>query len=302
VIIEVENLVKRYGGLTAVDDISFDVAAGAVFAFLGANCDGKTTTINCLTTILGFDSGVLRVNGHLVGPDNAVIRREIGVVFQESVLDPLLTVRENLYTRARFYGLGSAAAGRIAELAAMIDLGDFLDQRYGNLSGGQQRRVDIARALVHSPSIIFLDEPTAGLDPKSRENVWSTIAAIRAQAGLSVLLTTHYMEETERSDDIVIIDRGRIIARGTPAQLRAQHSHDRLRVRGPDLAALEEAARHAGHPTSRTVDVVEISVDASAQALAFLTANQARIDDFEFQHGSMDDVFLTLTERTEADR
>src|SRR6478735_3184865 len=267
--ITVSGLTKRYRGVTAVDDISFDVDDGQVFAFLGTNGAGKSTTIGCLTTTLAFDAGAIEVAGHDVVSDGEKVRESVGVVFQDSLLDPMLTVRENLALRASFAHLDRSRAGiRIAELAELIELGDLLGRRYGQLSGGQRRRVDIARALLNQPRILFLDEPTAGLDPASRALVWRTIGELRRTSGLTVFLTTHYMEETEEADRVCIIDRGRIIADGTPAELRAQHSNSVLTVTSSDPTALVALARDCGgHPQSDG-ERVEIAVDDALMARA----------------------------------
>src|SRR4051794_25444366 len=237
--IMVSGLIKRYRGVTAVDGISFDVDDGQVFAFLGTNGAGKSTTIGCLTTTLALDGGTIRIAGHDVVSDGEKVRETVGVVFQDSLLDPMLTVRENLALRASFAHLNRHDTGRrITALAELIQLEDFLNKRYGQLSGGQRRRVDIARALLHEPRILFLDEPTAGLDPASRAVVWRTIQELRRTSGLTVFLTTHYMEETEEADRVCIIDQGRIVADGTPAELRAAHSRSVLTVTSDDPSAL----------------------------------------------------------------
>lgn len=299
--INVSHLVKKYGDFTAVNDISFAVPAGSVFAFLGTNGAGKTTTIGCLTTTNEITSGSVTINGRRVGRDDAAIRHDIGVVFQQSLLDPLLTVRENLESRARFYKLGAQIQPRIAELAKLISLESILDQRYGRLSGGQKRRADIARALLHNPRILFLDEPTAGLDPKSREQVWQTIDDLQKRIGLTVFLTTHYMEETERADMVYVIDVGNIIAHGTPAELRAAHSHDELLLVAPHAAAATAIAKALTKQTyayNKKGKELRVAVDSSRTALALLKEHEAHIQDFEFRHGSMDDVFLQLTDST----
>ncbi|HWK21352.1 MAG TPA: ABC transporter ATP-binding protein [Microbacteriaceae bacterium] len=274
------GLTKRYRDTVAVDDVSFDVPSGSVFAFLGTNGAGKSTTIGCLTTVLPFDSGDLTVAGHDVRRDGDAVRKSIGVVFQDSVLDGALTVRENLAIRARPY-LASAALirERIATLSALVELDEFIDRRYARLSGGQRRRVDIARALVHDPVILFLDEPTTGLDPASRALVWRTIHELRERTGLTVFLTTHYMEETEEADRVCIIDHGRIIADGTPAQLRARHSSSVLTL--TTAAGVEQRA-----------------VADAAEAKRILWELGDAVTDFEFRHGRMDDVFLALTGRS----
>lgn len=300
--ISVRGLTKSYGSTTAVDDISFDVEPGSVFAFLGTNGAGKSTTIGCLTTVNPFEAGTAEVCGYNVRSAGEDVRRNIGVVFQESILDPLLTGRENLRVRARFYSSDRAAnEARINELSALIDLGGFLDRRYGTYSGGQRRRVDIARALLPAPSIIFLDEPTAGLDPASRAIVWSTIHNLRDRHGLTVFLTTHYMEETEEADRVCIIDAGRIIADGTPAELRAKHSSSILTVTTADRPGLEAlAAELGGTVSSAEGAVVRIGVETADSARRILAGHGAAVLDFEFRHGTMDDVFLALTGRNTA--
>jgi len=296
--IEVSALTKRYEGVLAVDDISFEVAVGSVFAFLGTNGAGKSTTIGCVTTVLPFEAGEIAVDGHDVRRDAEPVRRQIGVVFQDSVLDAGLTARENLATRARFYTDDRGRIGeRIAELSGLIGLDQLLDRRYGKLSGGQRRRVDIARALLHSPSILFLDEPTAGLDPASRAIVWSTIHDLRDRHGLTVFLTTHYMEETEEADLVSIIDDGRIIAQGTPAELRAKHSHSILTVTSRDREGLGRLAAASGLAFADRGDTVELRVPDAQVARRLLADHGDDVLDFEFRHGRMDDVFLALTGR-----
>ena len=294
--IAVHGVTKRYGKTVAVDDISFEVAAGSVFAFVGTNGAGKSTTISCLTSVTDFDQGEVRVAGHDLRKDGDAVRAAIGVVFQESILDPLLTARENLLVRGRFYSAdGAAINARITELSALIGLGDFLDRRYGKFSGGERRRVDIARALMQTPSIIFLDEPTAGLDPASRAQVWSTIQELRGRHGLTVFLTTHYLEETEEADQVCLIDHGRIVAEGTPAQLRAKYSRSVLTVTSRDPAALASIVARTGRVIEGDGDLVRIAVDTADEARAILAAHGDSVADFEFRHGTMDDVFLALT-------
>lgn len=296
-VISLSHLVKRFGAVTAVDDLSLSVPTGSLFAFLGTNGAGKSTAIGCITTLLAADSGTVRVGGLTVGADDDAIRRRIGVVFQNSLLDPVLTARENLDLRAGFYGLSrDRRATRIAELAALIDLDDFLDgPAYGSLSGGQRRRVDIARALIHEPDILFLDEPTSGLDPQSREQVWTAISGLRATGALTVFLTTHYMAETEAADLVAIIDHGRLIAEGTPSQLRAEHSSSMLTLTATAEDVLPLcAARGLAAVADR--DRLHIEVSDAAVARELLIAAGPNVRDFEFRHGTMDDVFLRLTQ------
>lgn len=275
--VTVDGLTKRFREVKAVDDISFEVPSGGVFAFLGTNGAGKSTTINCLTTVIQPDRGNLTVAGHDVTTDGDQVRQAIGVVFQDSLLDDLLTVRENLYLRGLPYlGSKEQVTQRLDALTEVIDLHELLDRRYGKLSGGQKRRVDIARALLHDPKILFLDEPTAGLDPGNRQLVWQTVSALRERTGLTVFLTTHYMEETEQAELVCIIDRGRIIAQGSPGELRAKHSASILTL-------------------TTDTGTEDLTVTDAAEALRILNQRGEAVRDFEFRHGRMDDVFLNLT-------
>lgn len=293
--IVVRHLTKRYGSTVAVDDIGFEVERGSVFAFVGTNGAGKSTTISCLTTLLDADAGDVTVLGHDIRSDPAEVRAGIGVVFQESVLDPLLSVRENLRVRGSFYGTRPKAVdARIQELSSLIGLDDVLGRRYGRISGGEKRRADIARALLASPSLIFLDEPTAGLDPAGRALVWSTIRELRERHGLTVFLTTHYMEETEEADRVCMIDHGRLVAQGRPAELRARYSRSVLSVTSRDSAALTQLAKKAGCQIEPGTPA-RIFVPDAAVARRILLEHGDAVVDFEFRHGTMDDVFLAVT-------
>jgi multidrug/hemolysin transport system ATP-binding protein len=297
--IEVRGLTKRYREKLAVDDISFSVDDGGVFAFVGTNGAGKSTTIGCLTTVLPFDAGDVRVRGFDVRREGERVRQSIGVVFQDSLLDPLLSVRENLRLRGRLSRVSRAALDpKIAQLSDLIGLNEFLDRRYGKLSGGQRRRVDIARALLHEPAVLFLDEPTAGLDPASRALVWSTLHALSSSGDLTVFLTTHYLEETEEAARVCVIDDGRIIADDTPARLRAAYSRSILTVETDDPEGLITLARDMGADPARDADAVVIGVAGADQARRILAVHGHGVRDFEFRHGRMDDVFLALTGHT----
>lgn len=294
--IEVDGLVKSYRSVRAVDDVSFSVPDGQLFAFLGTNGAGKSTTIGCLTTLLRADAGSMRVAGHDVRTQAEAVRAAIGVVFQRSLLDDGLTVRENLRLRATLSRVPRGRfASRLAELSALIELDEVLDRPYGRLSGGQRRRADIARALLHEPATLFLDEPTAGLDPASRVAVWSAIARLRSDHGLTVFLTTHYMEETEEADQVCIIDAGRLVASGTPTQLRARYSRSILSITTSDPAGLLADAGPAAASVEIDGDIVRIAVAGADDARRILAAHGDRVRDFEFRHGRMDDVFLALT-------
>lgn len=294
--IEVEHLTKRYGEKTAVDDISFAAEDGGVFAFVGTNGAGKSTTIGCLTTVLSYEAGSVIVDGWDARTQGEHIRQRIGVVFQESILDPLLTARENLRLRGRLSGVSRGGIdAKISEVSRLIGLDDFLERRYGVLSGGERRRVDVARALLADPAVLFLDEPTAGLDPASRALVWTTLHELSGRRDLTIFLTTHYLEETEEAERVCIIDGGRIVADDTPARLRARHSRSVLTVTTGDPAAFVDLARRFSAEASQEGDTVVAAVQDAAVARALLSAHGDHVRDFEFRHGRMDDVFLALT-------
>ena len=295
-IIAVSNLVKRYGNVTAVGGISFSVAESALFAFLGPNGAGKSTTINVLCTSLRKNEGEVVVNGFEVGKRDDDVRRSIGVVFQHSVLDDLLTVRENLDVRASFYGIrGAALKKRVDYLVDVVGLGDFIDRRYGKLSGGQRRRADVARALVSTPKILFLDEPTTGLDPQTRLRVWSSIHEMQRRDKMTVFMTTHYMEEAASADDVAIIDGGKIAAQGTPAALKAQYSSDTLIVVPREMDGIEAVIAASGHTMTRRNDTVTVPVRDSLDALDVLKRIEPHVASFEVIQGNMDSVFMAVT-------
>jgi len=294
--IGVSNLTKKYRDVTAVDGVSFTVDDATTFAFLGTNGAGKSTTIGCLTTVLDLTDGQAEIAGLDVRRQGAQVRETIGVVFQDSLLDPTLTVAENLLFRARINRLSAAhAKRRIDELAEFLAFSDFVSRPYGKLSGGQRRRVDIARALLHDPAILFLDEPTAGLDPASRATVWKAIHELRANGGLTVFLTTHYMEETEHADQVCVIEQGHIIAEGTPAHLRARYSQSTLTVTSSNPPALMKLADEAHADAQCDGSIVQVNVPDARIARTLLGEHGDDVLDFEFRHGRMDDVFLALT-------
>ncbi len=295
-IIEVHGLSKTFGDLQAVKGIDFYVESGKLFAFLGPNGAGKSTTIDMICTLLKPDSGKAFINGFGLGTEDQDIRESIGVVFQESLLDPLLTVRENLLTRARFYKIPkSELKGRVEKAAISADVMDFIDRPYGKLSGGQRRRADIARALVNTPKILFLDEPTTGLDPQTRRSVWETIAHLQKESGLTVFLTTHYMEEAASADYIVIIDDGRIVAKGTPFALRNTYSSDALKIEPSDRTALISLLQEHDIPYTEKNELITIKLSGTEEAFSILKLTEPLIHRFEVQHGTMDDVFINIT-------
>lgn len=295
-IIEVRNLCKSYGDVVAVDNISFDVKKGGLFAFLGPNGAGKSTTIDMICTFLAPDSGSVTVNGLSLGKDDLKIRREIGAVFQDGLLDPRLTVYENLKIRGGFYGLkGAALKSAVLFAAETAGVSDFLNRRYGRLSGGQRRRADIARALINTPKILFLDEPTTGLDPQTRLNVWQTVAELCNKTDMTVFLTTHYMEEAEAADRVVVIDNGKIAAEGTPAQLRQKYASDRLVLFPADEDALCNELLKNGYLFKRSVDKYVFELGSTLDAIPIIEKAKPYISGFEVSEGSMDDAFIGIT-------
>jgi multidrug/hemolysin transport system ATP-binding protein len=296
--IEVSGLVKNYGKLTAVDGISFDVEEGKLFAFLGPNGAGKSTTINIICTILSMTAGSVKVFGHAIGSQDEAIRRDIGVVFQDSVLDKLLTVKENLLIRASFYGKGAGnIEARLEQVAQTTGIKDYLNRPYGQLSGGQRRRADIARALMNTPKMLFLDEPTTGLDPQTRARIWETINGLKQKEGVTVFLTTHYMEEAAVADDVAIIDHGKIVARGTPDDLRLRFSSDKLRLIPKDMTTTMLYLDGLGRTYETKTGVIELKLKDSLEALSLLNQLEGSIRGFEVLRGDMDDVFISITGR-----
>ncbi|MBR1390338.1 MAG: ABC transporter ATP-binding protein [Lachnospiraceae bacterium] len=292
--ITVENLTKKYKEHTAVDGISFTVREGELFAFLGENGAGKSTTINMLCTILKKTSGSAKVFDYELGREDGAIRDSIGIVFQNSVMDNKLKVKENLYTRGSYYGLTKKEIDtRLAPFFEAFELGEIWNRKYEKLSGGQRRRVDIIRALINNPRILFLDEPTTGLDPKSRKIVWNYIDYLRREEKMTIFLTTHYMEETKDADNVVILDRGKVIADGSPLELKNQYAASRLVW----YTAREERAEQLLKGYEYTYDADHYNLYFKDEITEFLYEHKGEITDFEVIKGSMDDVFLKLTGR-----
>lgn len=293
--IEVNKLQKKYGDMTAVNNISFSVKQGELFAFLGENGAGKSTTINMLSTILPRTSGEARLMGHELGKEDDLIRNEIGIVFQNSVLDNKLTVKQNLMTRGAYYGYSkSEMADRLKGFWEEFNLEEIWNRKYEKLSGGQRRRVDIVRALIHKPSILFLDEPTTGLDPMSRKMVWDYINHLRRHEKLTIFLTTHYMEETAEADNVVIMDKGNIIAEGTPAELKSRYTGKKLIWYTEECEKNKQILENSNvHKYQYEADHYNIAMDEGITE--FVWKNRDIVKDFEVIKGTMDDVFLTLT-------
>ena len=291
-ILEIAHLCKSFGDVKAVRDLSFQVREGELFAFLGVNGAGKSTTINILCGQLPKDGGEVRVCGTDLDTDPDRIKRQLGVVFQNSVLDRELSVRDNLESRAALYSIhGDAFRRRLAELAALLQFDDLLKRPVGKLSGGQRRRIDVARALLHRPRILILDEPTTGLDPQTRSVLWQVVGDLRRREGMTVFLTTHYMEEAADADYVVILDHGAIAAEGTPLQLKNTYTGDFVTLYGVD----EADVRRLGAPYEAVRDAYRVSVPNTAAATELICQNPALFRDYEITKGKMDDVFLAVT-------
>ncbi len=291
-IIEIKNLFKSFGDVKAVSDLSFKVKKGELFAFLGVNGAGKSTTISVMCGTLEKDSGSVVINGEDIDKDSEFVKRSLGIVFQHSVLDKSLSVYDNLEHRASLYGIyGQAFKSRLKELTELLDFKDLLKRTVGKLSGGQRRKVDVARALLHSPEILVLDEPTTGLDPQTRMNLWYVIEKLRKENGMTVFLTTHYMEEAGDADYVVIIDGGKIVAEGTPLQLKNTYTGDFIHVYGID----DNTALQLGIPFEKVGSAHRFSVADTSEATALIVKHPEIFKDYEVTKGKMDSVFLNVT-------
>ena len=291
-IIEISELKKHYGQVKAVDGISFKVKKGELFSFLGLNGAGKSTTISIICGTLKKDSGTVLINGNEIKDNERGIKSSIGVVFQGSVLDRHLSVYENLRSRAALYSItGKAFEKRLRELSELLDLSDILKRPLNKLSGGQKRRIDIARALLHSPELLILDEPTTGLDPQTRKTVWSVIDSLRRKYGITVFLTTHYMEEAAESDHVVIIDSGRIVAEGSPLDLKNRYAGDSLSI----YSVREDEIRSLNMPYTAIPGGYRVTLPDTASATSLILSNPELFRDYELTKGKMDDVFLNVT-------
>ena len=290
--IEIQHLSKRFGQVQAVNDLSFRVKEGELFAFLGVNGAGKSTTINILCGQLPKDSGTVTICGTDLDADTGRIKRSLGVVFQNSVLDMELSVQDNLQSRAALYGIhGKEFWDRLAELADLLDFRELLKRPVGKLSGGQRRRIDIARALLHKPEILVLDEPTTGLDPQTRSLIWQVIARLRREENLTVFLTTHYMEEAADADYVVILEHGKIAAEGTPLTLKNTYTGDFITLYGQKETEIQKL----GAPYEPIRDAFRVSVPNTASARSLILKHPEIFQDFEITKGKMDDVFLAVT-------
>lgn len=291
-IIEINNLDKSFQDVHAVNDLSLRVKEGELFAFLGVNGAGKSTTISIMCGMLAKDGGKVFIDGKDVDKDMREITKELGVVFQNTVLDAKLSVKYNLTSRAALYGItGKEAKQRIAHLAELLEFKDILNRTFGKLSGGQKRRVDVARALLNNPKILILDEPTTGLDPEARKALWSVVTSLRKNQNMTVFLTTHYMEEAADADYVVILDSGKISAEGTPLELKNNYTGDFVTIYNVD----EDKIKALGLPYENIRDAVRIAVKNTEEARDLIVKHPDLFTDFEITKGKMDDVFLAVT-------
>ena len=291
-IIKIDNLTKTYGSLKAVDDLSFEIRKGELFAFLGVNGAGKSTTINIICGQLKKDEGTVIIDDLNLDDNLAKIKKKIGVVFQASILDPQLTVKDNLEIKASLYGLSrKEIKSRVGELAEILDFKSYLNRPLAKLSGGQKRRIDIARALLNKPDILILDEPTTGLDPQTRKMIWAVITKLRKENNMTVLLTTHYMEEASEADYVVIIDQGKMVAHGTPLDLKNKYVGDYMLI----YNVKEEDVKKLGLPYITIPNGYKIEVNDTLEATNLIVNNRELFVDYELIKGKMDDVFLKVT-------
>lgn len=291
-IIEIKNLNKSFGEVKAVQNLSFCVKKGELFAFLGVNGAGKSTTISVLCGQLKKDAGSVEVCGVDADKSMDAVKRRLGVVFQNSVLDSALTVRENLVSRAALYGItGMALEKRLTELDSLLGLKELYKRTVGKLSGGQRRRIDIARALIHEPEILILDEPTTGLDPQTRKLLWDVISKMRKEKNMTVFLTTHYMEEAADADYVVILDSGKIAAEGTPLSLKNSYTGDYITLYGLS----EEQVKSLSMPYESVGDAYRVAVPDTKTATELIIKHSNLFLDYEITKGKMDDVFLAVT-------
>ncbi len=291
-IIEINNLSKSYGDINAVNGLSFSVKSGELFAFLGVNGAGKSTTINIMCGQLQKDGGTVIIDGKDLDSNTSDVKRELGVVFQNSVLDSALSVYDNLKSRAALYGIfGDEFSKRLKELSSLLEFENLLKRTVGKLSGGQRRRIDIARALLHKPKILILDEPTTGLDPQTRKILWNVISELQKKESMTVFLTTHYMEEASDADYVVIIDNGSISAKGTPLELKNTYTGDFITLYSTD----ESTVKELGTEYETVGGAYRLFVPNTKAATELILKHPEIFNDYEITKGKMDDVFLAVT-------
>ena len=294
--IQVSDLTKQYGDYTAVDHISFSAEQGQLIGFLGVNGAGKSTTINMMSTLLTPTSGCIEICGADVQKDSRLVREKIGIVYQNNVLDELLTVRENLLCRGVIHGMQKRqAANRLAQLCDIFSIGELLRKKYRTLSGGQKRRCEIAAALMHTPELLILDEPTTGLDPAARQEVWEMVTSLQKQTGMTVFLTTHYMEEAAEADRIIMLHKGRLIADGKPHELKERYAYDRLKLYCTEKQRASLLQKLGGAELTEENYGLCIRLHSTMDACPILHRIGTDCESFEVIQGTLDDVFLDVT-------
>ncbi|EAD3116020.1 ABC transporter ATP-binding protein [Listeria monocytogenes] len=295
--IKLTNVVKKFGKVEAVKGINLEVEKGSLFAFLGENGAGKSTTLSMICTESEPTSGEIFIaDEKLTFKNRKSFRQKLGVVFQENVLDDLLTVRENLYNRASLYGkTKEEITERLALVSSIMGIEDILNRRFEKLSGGQKRRAEIARAIMHDPEILLLDEPTTGLDPKTRVSVWKIIDYLREELGMTVFLTTHYLEEAKDADQLAVIHKGKIIAQGTPANIRSRFSVDKIFFYDAKVAELQTILEKINLPFKVTKETMRVDViNQDVEILAILNQTAGLYGSFEVIKGNLDDAFISM--------
>ncbi len=291
-IIEIQELNKKFGDIHAVNNLSFKVKRGELFAFLGENGAGKSTTISIICGQLAKDGGKVYIDGLDTDTNMHNIKPWLGVVYQNSVLDSSLTVYDNLESRAALYNMSKSEFDeRLETLCSLLDFKDLLSRTLSKLSGGQKRRIDIARALLHKPKILILDEPTTGLDPQTRATLWNVISTLRKTENITVFLTTHYMEEAAEADYVVILDKGKIAASATPLELKNTYACDYITIYNAD----ENEIKKLGKPYTKIRDAYRVTVATTSEATELILKNVELFKDYEITKGKMDDVFLNVT-------
>lgn len=298
-ILSVEGLSKRFGNMQAVNQVSFEVKEGELLGFLGENGAGKSTTINMLCTLLEKQEGNVTVCGYELGKEDDEIRKQIGVVFQNNTLDDNLTVKENLLMRASLYNTKKSENNKqLKKVSELLDIEELLKMRFRALSGGQKRKVEIARALMNEPKLLFLDEPTTGLDPQTRKQVWNIINTLRNVYGMTVFLTTHYMEEAALADHIIILEKGKIVEDATPLELKERYAHDRLLLYPADKEKVLRLLNKYPYRVHEKEQVISVHIGESRNSIGVLKEVEPYIESFEVIKGTMDDVFLEVTKHT----
>lgn len=295
-IIRVKNFTKAYGDFVAVDNITFDVEEGTIFAFLGPNGAGKSTTINTLCTIFEKTSGTLLIDGKDVSTKKSDVRSTIGVVFQDSTLDAKMTIEENLIMHSVFYNIPKKEVeDRIQFVLKLVDLLGERKKLVSALSGGMKRRVEIARGLMHYPKVLFLDEPTTGLDPQTRAHIWEYIIKLQKERNITIFLTTHYMEEAEICNKIAIIDGGKIVAHDTPYALKKEFTRDKAFITTKNGSKLEELLADYNLSYVKKEGYYKIDAENSERLLQVISHHKEDITDIEIKKGTFNDVFLEIT-------